>query len=154
MKNFKIIISLVLGLALASDNFLSQDNFKIIYSSEEMSSIVFEPNFIDLETENEQSKFMTNDLVGVTMDEGRPQLPVYSTLFQIDPNKEYQVEYEILDSYTLNDVKLENYNKDGDIYSVYPEENLYVSEPQVMRGIVLNQIGITPYKYFSNHSLQ
>ena len=61
MKNFKIIISLVLGLALASDNFLSQDNFKIIYSSEEMSSIVFEPNFIDLETENEQSKFMTND---------------------------------------------------------------------------------------------
>ena len=152
MQNFKIIIFLIVGLALSSDNFLSKDNFKIVYSSKEMSSIVFEPNFIDLETKNGQSKFMANDLVGVTMDEGRPQLPVYSTLFQIDPNKEYEIEYEVLDSYTLNDVKLENYNKDDDIYSVYPEENLYISEPQVMRGVVLNQIGITPYKYFSDQN--
>ena len=152
MKNLKIIIFLILGLALSSDNFLSKDNFKIVYSSKEMSSILFEPNFIDLETKNGESKFMTNDLIGVTMDDGRPQLPMYSTLFQIDPNKEYEVEYEVLDSYTLNDIKLENYNKDGDIYSIYPEENLYVSEPQVMRGVVLNQIGFTPYKYFSNQN--
>ena len=29
--------------------------------------------------------------------------------------------------------------------SIYPLDNMYVSEPQVMRDLVLNQIGFIPY---------
>ena len=148
MKSFKIILLLMLTFI-----FSSNDTFKIVHSDQGVSSIVFESESIDLKIENGKSTFVTHDLIGVTMDEGRPQLPTYSTLFQINPNKTYEVEYEVLDSYVIDDIDLEVYKEDnGSFYSIYPENNIYVSEPQIMRGVVLNQIGVTPYKYFSEEN--
>ena len=151
MQKSKIIFLLVFGFLFSSNHLSVKDNFTLVHSEEDFSSIVFESHDIELDNKNGKSKFITNDLIGLTMDEGKPQLPVYSTLFQINPNKTYEVDYEVLESYVLDNIELENYKTDnGEFYSVYPEENIYVSEPQVMRGIVLNQIGITPYKYSSD----
>ena len=82
MKSFKIILLLMLTFI-----FSSNDTFKIVHSDQGVSSIVFESESIDLKIENGKSTFVTHDLIGLTMDEGRPQLPTYSTLFQINPNK-------------------------------------------------------------------
>ena len=148
MNKSKFIFLLVAGFLFSSNQFSLKDNFTMIHSEEGFSSIVFESN--DIQLDNEKSKFITNDLIGLTMDEGKPQLPVYSTLFQINPDKTYEIDYEVLESYVLDDIELENYKTDeGNLYSVYPEDNLYISEPQIMRGVVLNQIGIIPYKYSS-----
>mgnify|MGYP006154562231 CR=1 FL=1 len=149
MKQSKIIFLLIIGLLFSSNQPSSKNNFTIVHSDQGFSSIVFESNNIELGIENGKSKFITNDLIGTTMEEGKPQLPVYSTLFQINPDKTYEINYEVLESHTLNNIELENYKTDNtEFYSVYPEQNLYISEPQIMRGVVLKQIGITPYKYF------
>ena len=47
---------------------------------------------------NGKTKFKVSDLIGLTMEEGKPQMPVNSTLFQINPDKNYEIEYEVLDS--------------------------------------------------------
>ena len=46
-------------------------------------------------------------------------------------------------------INLENYN-DLTTASLndHFDENIYMSEPQIMRDIVINQIGFTPYKYY------
>jgi len=151
MNKYKFIFLLTIGFLFSSNQLSIKDNFTIVDSGQDFSSIIFESNDIELVIENGKSKFMTSDLIGLTMDEGRPQMPVYSTLFQINPDKTYEIDYEVIESYTLNDIELENYKTDNnDIYSVYPEKSLYVSDPQIMRGVVLNQIGITPYKYFAD----
>ena len=78
-----------------------KDNFTMVNSENGVSSIVFESNNIELDNKSGKSKFVTNDLIGLTMDEGKPQLPIYSTLFQINPDKTYEVDYEVLDSYII-----------------------------------------------------
>lgn len=150
MKKNNILILFLCGILLSSNQLSSLDNFTLVSSEAHEATIIFDATHIELEHKNGKSKFITNDLIGLTMDEGKPQLPVFSTLFQINPKKTYEFEYEILDSYKIDNIELENYKTDNnDTYSIYPEKSLYVSEPQVMRGVVLNQIGITPYKYYS-----
>ena len=56
----------------------------------------------------------------------------------------------MLESYYIENIEFENYKSDENSnYSKYPNEILYVSQPQVWRDVVLNQIGITPYSYSS-----
>ena len=148
IKN-KFIILLLASFLFNAEEFSKIKNFSIITKNHELTSILFEPNEIEIKSENGKSKFITNDLIGLTMDEGKPQLPVYSTLFQIDPNKSYEYDIEVVDSYFIDNIEFENYKNDNDMdYNIYPNESLYISEPQVWRDVVLNQIGITPYKYF------
>ena len=145
MKKNNILTLFLFGILLSSNQLSSLDNFTFVSSEAHEATIIFDATHIELEHKNGKSKFITNDLIGLTMDEGKPQLPVFSTLFQINPKKTYEFEYEILDSYKIDNIELENYKTDNnDTYSTYPEKSLYVSEPQVMRGVVLNQIAITP----------
>jgi len=153
IKNIKIIFLLTLGVIFSNGKDLSKEIFKLIDSDNNKSSILFEAEIFDLESVNGKHQFLMDDLNGYTMEEGYPQLPIYSTLFQISPDKSYKVDYEVIESYTLNDIELKNYKKDLEIpYSAYPEENIYVSDPQVMRDVVLNQIGFIPYKYYPNEN--
>ncbi len=146
----KIIILFILTFTLGSEKLSKINNFTILNHEQGFTSILFEANEIEIKSEDGKSKFTTNDLIGLTMEEGRPQLPIYSTLFQVDPSKNYEFNIEILESYTIDNIEFENYKTDSDInYTVYPEENLYVSETQIWRDVVLNQLGITPYKYHS-----
>ena len=145
MKKNKFILLLMLSLVFSLNH-----NFEMVDSDDGISSIIFQSDNIELEVENGKTKFKVSDLIGLTMEEGKPQMPVYSTLFQINPDKNYEIEYEVLDSYVLDNIDFENYKQENVTpYSVYPEDNLYVSKPEIMRGVVLKQIGITPYKYFS-----
>ena len=43
---------------------------------------------------------------GTTTDYGMPELPIYSTLVQIKPEKEYEVSFNVLQSYIVSDVNI------------------------------------------------
>ena len=56
-----------------------------------------------------------------TIDEGLPELPTYTTFYQLDPEKEYEVELIIHDSYTVEDIIIYPYqgnNKEGNPFLV------------------------------------
>ena len=95
MKNITIILFLIFSLAFSSEGKISKENFKLIESNSRNSSILFESEPFDLESVDGKKQFLMNDLSGYTMEEGYPQLPVYSTLFQINPSKTYKIDYEI-----------------------------------------------------------
>ena len=78
------------------------------------------------------------------MHHGKPQLPIYSMLFQINPDKKYDISYDVIDKETIEDINLENYNNLATASSIdHFDDNIYMSEPQIMRDIVINQIGFT-----------
>ena len=149
MSKNKIIILLFMTSLFTAEKLSKIDNFSILSETQGFTSILFEPNEVEIKSVDGKSKFVTNDLIGLTMDEGKPQLPVYSTLFQIDPSKNYEFDIEVLESYFIDQIEFENYKIDSNVnYDTYPNKSLYVSQPQVWRDVVINQIGITPYKYF------
>ena len=146
----KFTILFMISFLFSAEKLSKITNFSILNVDQGSTSILFESNEIEINSDDGKSNFITNDLIGLTMDEGKPQLPVYSTLFQIDPEKKYDFSFEVLESYYIENIEFENYKSDENSnYSKYPNEILYVSQPQVWRDVVLNQIGITPYSYSS-----
>ena len=100
---------------------------------------------------------------GTTTEEGMPELPMFTTSYQIDPRIEYSVEYSVVSSHIEENVSIFPYqgnlidplsmevsDRNLDFYSSdasYPVENLIVSERQVMRDIHLITISVIPYSY-------
>ena len=37
---------------------------------------------------------------------GMPELPTYTTFYQVDPQKTYRYDFEIIDSYIIDDIKV------------------------------------------------
>ncbi|MDB4125857.1 C25 family cysteine peptidase [Candidatus Marinimicrobia bacterium] len=146
----KNLIYFLSFFCLSSFNFSKeQSNFSIISSTSLKTEISFKVSAPSINKNNSLHEFEIDELVGRTMDEGSPQLPTYSTLFKINPAKKYDITYEIIDSYSIQDINFKNYKSiNSNSTSIYPLENMYVSDPEIMRDIVLHQIGFIPYKYF------
>ena len=92
---------------------------------------------------------------------GMPELPQFTTYYQLDPEKTYSFQIEVLDSYTIEDITIMPHQgmekwevEDVNIinndfynsYAVYPEENLVVSERSQGRGIEFVSIHVIPYQ--------
>ena len=90
----KFTILFMISFLFSTEKLSKITNFSILNVDQVSTSILFESNEIEIKSEDGKSKFITNDLIGLTMDEGKPQLPVYSTLFQIDPEKKYDFSIE------------------------------------------------------------
>ncbi len=100
---------------------------------------------------------------GHTTDMGFPELPTYTTFYQLDPQKTYRYELEIVDSYIIDNIKVIPYqgipsgwevNKINEINSnfylsneSYPSQNLIISDRMAGRGIEMISILVTPYTY-------
>jgi len=103
---------------------------------------------------------------GHTTEAGMPELPQFTTYYQLDPEKTYEFQLEILDSYTIEDITIlphqsmdiwevdnvniinsEFYNS----FAVYPEQNMVVSERSEGRGIEFVSIHVIPYKYYPKY---
>ena len=94
---------------------------------------------------------------------GMPELPSYSTLFQIDPQTKYRFEIEIVESYTIDNISILPYqgvDKSWDISEIknqnlayynssesFPAKNLWVSDRIPGRGIEMVNLQVIPYKY-------
>ena len=119
--------------------------FKLSSSNDGTTKIFFEsPNIEIVNDQDGFSKFDADDIIGLTSVEGFPELPIYSSLFQMQPGISYEVEYEVLSSYVIDDIVFKANHSDQ---SFYPLENITLSEPLIMRGLVLGQLSFIPYSY-------
>ncbi len=103
---------------------------------------------------------------GHTVKTGEPELPYYSTYFQLDPHKSYDFQLVIHDSYVIENINIvphqgmekwevesitsineELYNS----FAPFPEKNLEVSERSAGRGIEFVSIQVTPYTYYPKY---
>ena len=46
---------------------------------------------------------------GSTVEDGMPELPVYTTFFQMERGVKYDVEYEVISSHQINDIEIYPY---------------------------------------------
>ena len=106
---------------------------------------------------------ITKEGNGHTTDIGMPELPTYTTFYQLDPQKAYRYELEIVDSYIIDEIKVMPHqgvrskwevNEIGEInsnfyssYASYPAQNLVISDRFSGRGIEMVSIQVTPYIY-------
>jgi len=99
---------------------------------------------------------------GQTVDYGKPDLPTFSKLLAVPEGAEITYEISILDTEVLNNVKVlpqsssfqKNedgvMNADNDFYnngSLFPESNLYIGSPVIMRGLNFVSVKISPFQF-------
>ena len=141
---------LIIFISLAfSSNIVNNGIFKISKVDYKKTEILFESPNIDISKDIDgYISFNDGDFIGLSNLNEEFDLPTYSSIFQMNPGYQYEVDYEVISSHTIEDVNLQNFNYDN----IYPYENITLSEPQIMRGLVLSQISFTPYKYFPDEN--
>ena len=152
------VLFYILGLSLAAQ----EKYFNLDDLNQEKTVISLIPEKTTLESHNGFSKF-TGKHMGRTNELGLPELPIYSTFFAMKPNTQYEVSYSVKEKYTISDVKLlpsqpltqrgsskppfkfdEEYYKTA---SQYPNKQIGMGEPIIMRNMEMFQLSFTPYKY-------
>ena len=103
---------------------------------------------------------------GHTSIEGMPELPIFTTFYQLDPSKTYDFDFQVLDSYFIENILVFPHQgmEKWDVESVniinedaydsqipYPEKNLVISDRHQGRGIEFISLSVTPYKYYPKH---
>ena len=103
---------------------------------------------------------------GHTTEAGMPELPQFTTYYQLDPEKTYDFQLEVLDSYTIDDITIlphqgmEKWEVDAvsiineEVYNSYvafPQQNMVLSERIQGRGIEFISIQVIPYKYYPKY---
>ncbi|MDC2984605.1 C25 family cysteine peptidase, partial [Candidatus Marinimicrobia bacterium] len=90
---------------------------------------------------------------------GYPEIPSYSSLYLVDPSKDYTFDIVVHESYTIDDVVVfpyqgeslsENFFRNENFYNtpnIYPESLIKVSERMTARNMELVSITIHPYSY-------
>ena len=97
---------------------------------------------------------------GSNVEPGQPYLPTVSTFYAVDPGKTFSLSVTINDKEIVQDVEilpLETWDDNatgnsekGDVYfqnQMFPSQIATVSEPLVMRGMVMVQVSVTPFQY-------
>lgn len=100
---------------------------------------------------------------GTTLEQGKPELPMFTTLFYMQPGISYEAAFEVLNSSILSDVDIYpfqdasreksetdiNYRDDAFYNSTvqFPETNLQIGDIAIMRGIELMPISLVPFRY-------
>ena len=137
-----------------SFDMVSNKAFELLNINGQKTEIIFEAPEVKIEKDEEGfSKFITDDMIGTTIEDNFPELPIHSSMFQMTPGMEYDIEYEVLSSYLIEDINFKSLNNNQN--SIYPNDNISLSEPLIMRGLVLGQISFIPYKYsFENKTLE
>ena len=97
---------------------------------------------------------------------GMPELPQFSTYFQLDPYKTYEFDFEVIDSYVVENIvimphqgmekwEVEHVNildeETYDSHAVYPGQNVVISDRIQGRGIEYVSIHVIPYKYYPKY---
>ncbi len=136
-------------------------NFELVSKGLQSTSIQFQNDEIELVQEDGYSK-ITSTHDGILSEEGLPELPIYSTFFQMKPGIAYDVEYTVVSSRLIENINIYPHQletqsssnralvKNIDFYNSdvsFPEKNLSLSEPMIMRDLEVGQITFVPYTY-------
>lgn len=157
IRNLGVITVAVTVLLGAVSN-----NFTIQETTEDLTTIHFQVGEFSTVEIGETTRIQTAQ-AGRTTDTGMPELPVYSTMFRMEPGVGYDVTYSIQQSRTLRHIDLfpaqeitqeqddHTINeKNFDFYNssdIYPVQNLTIGETMVMRGLEVATISFIPFQY-------
>ena len=104
---------------------------------------------------------------GHTTEAGLPELPQFTTYYQLDPSKTYEFQFEVLESYTIEDITIlphqgmEKWEVDAvsiineEVYNsfdAFPQQNMIVSDRAQGRGIEFVSIHVIPYTYYPKYN--
>ena len=136
-----------------SSNIFNSSMFQISKIDGKSTEILFHAPEISITMDTDgYSKFEDSDLIGLNSQNEEITLPVYSTAFQMNPGYDYEINFEVINSHTIEDVNFKNF--DDNNTGFFPNQNINLSEPQIMRGLVLGQVSFTPYKYFIDEKIR
>ena len=149
----RILTIIILNFILASGQFqLSDIN----------NSLHFLMGEINLEDVGEYTRIKENN-IGTLLNDGMPEVPVYSTFYKVENGLDYDFSFVVNDSYVIENVNLypeqsiskdvlsTKFDKNIEFYlseSVYPEENLIISDQMAMRDVHFVQISLVPFRYY------
>ena len=144
---------------------MSAKEFELLSKNSDSKSIKFSAPQIDMVQKDVYIRLTTPEK-GSTVEEGMPELPVYTSFFQMESGVSYSVDYTVISSHTIENVEIFPYQGNPEIgierpflkninfynsASKYPESKLTVSEPMVMRDIEVGLITLTPFEYNSEN---
>ena len=155
--NRAVILSIIFSLAFSLKN-----EFFIVTDNEKHSVVSIEPSISIIDVIDGYARIVREG-VGHTTEIGMPELASFTTYFQIDPQKEYKYELEVLDSYIIEDInilpyqgvsenwEIEKVNKINDEFyqnnSNYPIQKLIVSDRVQGRGLEMVGFTVIPFDY-------
>ncbi len=97
---------------------------------------------------------------GTAVNSGEPFLPTVTTFYAIQPGKSYSASVQILESETLSNIDIIPFDtweselittvEKGPLYNqaiAFPENIISISDPIIMRGLVMVQVSLTPFQY-------
>ena len=156
-KSIVIVISVLISFIFC----LTENNkFNINKKTDGTNSLTLNIDIENITEINEYKKIVahTNNH---TIDPGFPELPTYTTFYQLDPSKEYDIEMVIHDSYIVENMKINPYedpmnsslNQDLSFYASnnqYPQNNFYISDRMPSRGLDIIAIEVIPFTYYSD----
>ena len=140
---------------------LSAKNFELVNKESNSKSLTFSVPTIEMVQKDGFTR-LTNPEKGSTVENGMPELPVFTSYFQMDAGISYAVDFTVISSHVVENIEIYPYQgepvvgvdkpflKDISFYnsnSNYPEIKLSVSEPMIMRDIEVGLISLTPFDY-------
>ena len=151
-----IFYILLFSVLFAASDFILEDvngdGYEINFLLNDDIQITKKGSFTSLES----SKGYTDIL-------GMPKLPLFSSMVMVDPSKKYEVDFIVNKSTVINNIKIIPTQKiqnglektsieliDNDFYNssnTYPYVNVSISEPMIMRDIVVCNLNVIPFKY-------
>ena len=136
--------------------------FELSEKSAGIQKVKFSLPELDFENVEGFTRIRTQN-TGFTTDIGYPELPVYSVTYHVDPFIEYEISLNVISSHIESNIQMypaqngirniKNEDTEDDFLSTeivnpYPENNLWVSDRQNMRGEEFITVSVTPCTYF------
>ena len=162
IRKIRISVMCITALSLL---FSYENKFSYAYSSGvDKISLSHNPEFTEISGGYTRLAKMGD---GHTTEAGMPELPQFSTYYQVEPSKTYEFQFEVLTSYIIEDITImphqsmekwevesidiineEVYNS----YSAFPQQNMVVSERSQGRGIEFVSVHVIPYTYYPKYN--
>jgi len=151
MKKQKLFLSILFAFGFSGEFTLNENNFN------ESPSITFNMGEVDFESSNNYKKIVSSSK-GLTQVEGAPELPTYTFSYAISNNKNYEIDYSVLEYEIYDNINLypaqsmkneDQFIKNQGLYDseeIYPENNLNINR-QSLRGHHLLGVELIPYEY-------
>ena len=128
-------------------------------SGESIISLSHSPEFTEIDGGYTRLAKMGD---GHMTEAGLPELPLFSTFYQLDPSKTYEFQFEILESYTIEEITIlphQSMNKwevdavniiNEEVYDShmpFPEQNMVISDRMQGRAVEFVSFTGIPFIY-------
>ncbi len=117
------------------------------------------PQWELLDSPDKDGSIIQSTNIGWIAEEGKPQLPIFTTTIALPDRGTFSFEVEIIEEETVNDVRIVPWHEptsdavgtpDETVYGqdiLFPESIVEMSEPAILRDYRVASIAVTPFRY-------